>query len=280
MMSRQLYPVITILALLLPFTACHTSKESSPVVQPTGELSLRERFELLASSYSEWEDVTVPVKLELSSPKRLSVSGRAVMERGKSIFISLRVFGMEIGNVYVTGDSVYAVDKIHKYMVAENIARFLGGFPLTINDMQDLLLGQAFLLENGRLSKSDYRKIALAQETGGEWTITPKDTFDGISYTFGVAGESNAVSSLVASKDNMVLPVRCRYSSHVQGTGAGTIAKKVSIAGKAGKYDIEASLRWSVDDAEWNTGNPRQWSVPKNYKQIAASSLLKALESF
>lgn len=280
MMSRQLYTVITVLALLLPLTACHTSKKSASVVQPTGELSLRERFELLASSYSEWEDVTVPVKLDLSSPKRLSVSGRAVMERGKSIFISLRVFGMEIGNVYVTGDSVYAVDKIHKYIVAENITRFLGGFPLTINDMQDLLLGQAFLLENGRLSKSDYKKIALAQESVGEWTITPKDTFDGISYTFGVAGESNAVSSLMASKDSRVLPVGCKYSSHVKGTGAGTIAQKVSIAGKAGTHDIEASLRWSVDDTEWNTGNPRQWNAPKNYKQIAASSLLKALESF
>lgn len=279
MMSRQLYLIVTILA-LLPFAACHTAKEPSTSRQPAGEMTLHERFDLLASSYTEWEDVTVPVKVELTSPKRLSVSGRAVMERGKSIFISLRVFGMEIGNLYVAGDSVYAVDKIHKYIVAEKISHFLGGFPLTISDMQDLLLGQAFLPDNGRLSKSDYKKIVLGQESGGVWTITPKDTFSGVSYTFGVADESNAVSSLVASRESNVLPVSCRYSSHVQETGAGTIAQKVTIAGKAGGHDIEASLRWSADDAKWNTGSSRQWSVPKNYKQIAASSLLKALESF
>lgn len=277
-MSRRLYFIITILA-LLPITACHTSKESSPVMQPAGEMSLRDRFELLASGYSEWGDVTVPVKVELTSPKRLSVSGRAVMERGKSVYISLRVFGMEIGNLYVTGDSVYAVDKIHKYIVAESISRFLGGLPLTINDMQDLLLGQAFLMETGRLSSSDYKKVSLVQDAGG-WTITPKKTFDGVSYTFGIADENNTVSSLIASKDNDLLPVGCRYSSHVSGTAAGTVAQKVSIAGTIGKHDIEASLRWSADEAKWNTGTPRQWSVPKNYKQIPASSLIKALESF
>lgn len=277
-MSRKINLIVIILATVLAVTGCRSSKETTGAGASYQDMSLHERFDALASSYSEWNDLYIPVKLELTSPKRFSVSGRATMVRNKSILISLRVFGMEVGSLYVTGDSVFAAEKIHKYYIAESLDKVLAGMPVTINDVQDMLLGRAFLLGSGTLSSGDYGKTSLASESG-IWTITPKKQLSGVSYTFGISDESNAVTSLTASRDNAVLPVSCRYSSPVAETGAGTIARETSVSGTLGKHGIAATLRWSVDEAKWNTGDVRQWQTPTNYNRIPASSLLKMLES-
>ncbi len=277
-MLNRLGFIITIFV-SLAVVACQSSKETPSSQQDVKNMSLHERFDALTSSYTEWTDLNIPVKLELTSPKRFSISGRAIMERGKSILISLRFLGMEVGNLYIAGDSVYAVEKINKYYVAESLERALGGFPVTINDIQDMLLGRAFLLEGGTLSADDYKKTELATSSG-LWTITPKKSLSGINYVFDVSDENNAVTSLTASKNGKILPVKCRYSSHLSNTGAGTIAQVTSVTGTLGKHDIAASLRWSVGDARWNTGNVRQWRMPENYSRIPASNVLKILESF
>ncbi|MBQ9077045.1 MAG: DUF4292 domain-containing protein [Muribaculaceae bacterium] len=278
MKSRYSCLIIMIVAVATVMSSCRSSRqkgESQPSMQG---MTLQERFDALTSDYSAWKDVSLPVKVEITAPKRFSISGRATMVRGESILISLRVFGMEVGNLYVTEDSVFATEKIHKYYVAESLERFLGGFPLTINDIQDLLLGQAFVLGNGTMSREDYRKTELATGSG-LWTITPQKTSHGIGYTFCVDDGSNTVSSLIVSKDGNVVPVSCRYSYPVADTGAGTVAGTTTLAGEIGSHGINASLKWSMQDAKWNTGDTRRWDAPENYKRIPVASLVKVIES-
>lgn len=91
----------------------------------------------------QWTIFSAPLKLKLDSPKRVSISGRCSMERGKSILLSVRMLGMEVGNAYVTPDSVYVTDKIHKYMLSESLDEVLNGNYVEFTALQELLMGDA-----------------------------------------------------------------------------------------------------------------------------------------
>ena len=152
--SLILIPLV-FLALLL--AGCGSSKKSgksneySPEtgsVTP-GAVSTDDCRQVLAN-YGLWQRLKTPVTLRLYSPKSVSISGNAVMERGKSIMISLRFLGMEIGSLYVTNDSIQIIDKFNKRYVKEPLAQLLAGFPVNISNVQDLLLGRPFLLGSER----------------------------------------------------------------------------------------------------------------------------------
>lgn len=90
---------------------------------------------------NRWTDLYVPVKLELTEPSRMSISGRATIVRNKSIYLSLRMIGMEVATVYVDADSIFATEKMHRQMLAVGFDRALGK-RLTVGELQDLLLGE------------------------------------------------------------------------------------------------------------------------------------------
>lgn len=69
------------------------------------------------------------MNVSLKLPKRISASGTMTMTRGKDISISMRVLGIEVATLYITGDSVIALDKWHKYYLAESVESLLGGCP-------------------------------------------------------------------------------------------------------------------------------------------------------
>lgn len=87
-----------------------------------------------------WNDIYVPVKLELTEPSRMSISGRAIMVRDQSIYLSLRMIGMEVATVYIDRDSIFATEKMHKQMLAVGFDDALGK-RMTIGELQSLLLG-------------------------------------------------------------------------------------------------------------------------------------------
>lgn len=270
---RYIYSAILCLV-LLTIAGCRSSKQSATLSpESDGERSLSEHFNALTSSYAEWEDVNVPVKLELEEPKQYSISGRATMVRGKSILISLRVLGLEVANLYITNDSVYATEKIHKYYLAEDINSLRGKFPVSINDVQDILLGQAFLLEHGRIEKSMKKQVKLF-EMGEYWTILPKKFYDDVEYAFGVSSDDKLMALTVYRKD--VTPLVCQYSNHVS-SSAGTIARVSNINISTGKMAMKATIKWDAEKAKWNTGKQNVWKMPKGYKRISGESLMKTL---
>ena len=89
----------------------------------------------------EWSNVQMPVKVSLRSPARISLSGRATMVRDSAVNISMRVFGMEVGVINLTADSVWVVDKYHKFMFAESTRALLGRHEMSIGRIQQLMLG-------------------------------------------------------------------------------------------------------------------------------------------
>lgn len=122
---RQL--ILTTLA-LGALTACHTARRTATAVPPgTGR---------------DWHDVHMPVKVSMATPARLSLSGRATMVRDSLINISMRVLGFEVAAVNITADSVWMVDKYHKYMFADSKKAVLGSRDMSVGQLQDLITGK------------------------------------------------------------------------------------------------------------------------------------------
>lgn len=79
------------------------------------------------------------MKVELTSPMSVSLNGNAYMERGKSAFFTGRyLFGIEIGQVYVTPDQV---DLVVKQPQKLWISKEIGQLPVPFELVQDALLG-------------------------------------------------------------------------------------------------------------------------------------------
>ena len=101
---------------------------------------------------SEWTTLYTSLNANISRPMSLNCSGRATLENGKYIHLSMRFIGMEVAAMYMDADSVFFVDKYHKYYFAEPLATVLGEKykHLTIGDIQKIFLGKLSIPETER----------------------------------------------------------------------------------------------------------------------------------
>lgn len=85
----------------------------------------------------------MPVRVSAEQPMSMSFAGRATMIRDSVINISMRFLGMEVAVMRVADDSLFVIDKYHKYMFAEPMADILGERYryLTTADIQNIILG-------------------------------------------------------------------------------------------------------------------------------------------
>lgn len=125
------YLLILLVALMgLTFPSCRAKKEV------TGS-------ETITQEETKWKNVTVPVKLELLEPQRLTLSGRATMVRGEYVYISMRMLGFEVGQIYLTPQEADVVVKqINKMWIQEPIGDKFSrvGTPFAV--IQEAILGE------------------------------------------------------------------------------------------------------------------------------------------
>ena len=257
-------------------SSCRSSKTSTESGQYdyTKSSSLNDRFTDLTAQYNDWKDVTLSMKVSLISPKNITVSGKAYMTRDKSLSLSLRFLGMEVVATYITNDSVFAIDRMNKRYIAESIEQLAEICPFTVNDIQDLLMGQAFLIEKGTMKKSMARQVNLSALDAQSWIIEPKKAPELFSYAF-AANMANQITALAVQKDGNAI-AGCEYSQHTS-TKAGTVAQQADFTIGKGKRPVQASIKWDFGSAKWNNGTERSWKKPNGYTRITATQLIKTL---
>lgn len=92
------------------------------------------------SASVEWTTAEVPFKLDV--PMAIKPSGKAWMVRDSSIYMSVRVFGMEVMAFYANNDSAFLYDKTKNTLVCGKLgADPTTGLKLNANSLQNLLLG-------------------------------------------------------------------------------------------------------------------------------------------
>lgn len=233
---------------------------------------LQEMARQLDASAPEWTDVKMPVNLELRQPEKIGVGGQITMKRDDYIHISLRVFGMEMASLMVTQDSIYGVYKLKRLYVAESLKDIMGGkLPVTVSDVQDMLLGRVFVVGGGQPSSGQ-----LAGDTK-EWSIQPR-AVSGVDYRFTLSTLTGLVESLTVVARGSSSPFTARYSDYESVEGAPCAVPGITeLESRRASGVVSAEIRLNPKRAEWDRGNTATISIPSGYTRLSAAKLLRSL---
>ena len=170
-LHRLSLAAIAAIAVIAAATSCRSSKEpvtsdgitsaSTPAAVTPG-----------AGDAATWHDLYIPVTVELRKPVAMSASGRVTMVRDSAIFVSMRVFGMEVATIYANTDSVIVADKYHSYVYSEPLSAITARDGLTMADLQDILLGRKEVPQSCPASVT----LAPAVACGPGGTMSPEVT--------------------------------------------------------------------------------------------------------
>lgn len=274
---NRIISAVVALAVLIGGAACSSKKQAAAGRPHTGIQAKRtpEAAEL-AGTYREWTSFYAPMSFKLSKPANFGFSGRATMEYGKYIHLSLRMLGLEVGVVYVDNDSAYVLDKYHKVALAAPLSDVTSRTSITLADLQGMLMGQAVYPGEGVLTDTRLvERLFSAVTKDNITTLTPRKTPGGSVWYF-TLDPGPVLSKLDVEIDNGGT-VEAVFSQ-ATATPAGTVAADVALLGTFGNNSVAAAVDWNLDKAEWN--GPRTASKPSldGYRILKAEDLLKNLK--
>lgn len=221
-----------------------------------------------------WDDVSMPVKFTLRSPKSVSLSGRATMIRGREIKISFRMLGFEVGGLYADTDSVYFYEKVNRTMMVESMDRLRNESGLELENIQDMLLGRVTYPGHIDSSEELLKKFKV-KEDDTSVMLVPRSSDLPWHYLITDVDGSAALQSLtvdIPSHGQIV----CTFVSPLLST-VGPVTPDITIKADFDKQNLDASLIWSLESATWNKSITPSPSLPKGYRRIPLASLLKSL---
>lgn len=285
-MNRQLIRIYVVVAIAVAtcLSACRSGKPQTvdyprggEAVQP-GALAPQQRFDSLVATYADWQDVQMPVRLQLTSPKSFGVTARCNMRHDRWIQFSVRMLGFEVARVWIDNDSIHAVDRYHKRYLSEGLRRFLGNADVSLANLQDMMLGRAFIAGKGggTLTGASMSQVRVEPSEQGVM-ILPKSVPSGFNYGFILSNSGNCLeaASVMAGESSAVT---VNYSGFLS-TAAGSVCSVASMQTVKGK-PIDLSLKWNLESARWNRGEELRWETPRGYTRVQADRLLKMLSEF
>lgn len=247
-MNKLRYFFALLISLTLLLAGCRAGRQAvEPQPVPQGD-----PLEMLRESYVPWSYVEMPVRVELRSPKKFSVSGTAKMVAGESVLVSLRFFGMEMASLWLTADSVQVIVKPMSVYYKEDITTMTATAGITVADLQDLVMGRVFEVQSGAPFTADF---FASFDAGGaavldSVTVTPAE-HRGVTVDYGAPEVSPC------------------------GPVASTFGASTTVRG----HDIDFSCRWDVDRAKWNTGKTLTAPhVPADMRRLTTDDLFKILK--
>lgn len=205
----------------IPHEVCPEPVETPSTSDPVTAVQTGIEF---PESFGAWTSLEVPVQVSVTSPKSLSIGGRASMVQGRELLISLRFIGFEVAQLYADCDSVFAVDKMHKWYVAESIDRLGARTGLTLADLQGYLLG---------------RPVRPVPRLGDIETIYDWNPETQRLGAVGFARHSEPVAGIA-------------YGPAETGP-TGPTASSVDIAAILGKNEIGGTINYRLSQAKWNS---------------------------
>lgn len=284
--SLPFFIISTVLTTML-LSACgsqrHTTGNTVEQRQPgSSELSpseLNEAFERLTSDYGEWDTIKIPFSARVDGVK-VSLSGNAFMIRDESIYLSAKFFGSEVAVLCINNDSITLVDKFHRIYVSEPTELLTAIFPLTVGNIQDLLLGHCFIPSEDAASgdKKMRKKMDLVSAEGG-WTAFPSK----------LKGELSDLTCLFFVNDDDILEsfdaeiygrtMTAYYGEPGEATDAASckFASQVEVSVPSGDKSYGGSIKWNLRKAD--ASPTPQLRIPSDCRRVDIKQLLAKLKS-
>ena len=221
---------------------------------------------LLSTYSSSWKDVQTSVSIDMKSPASVSVSGRLTMVRGVGLNLSIRMLGFEVAAITVSGDSIFAYEKLNKRAVAESIAGVAKQMGVTRDDLCSLFMGQLFMPEGDRdvVYETDGDRILIYQED--------EDSEVKFGWFLGIDDTGNAVPQMCVlekgGREGMM------YFSDFVDTPAGPASNKALIAATVGKTQLGGAIEMNYGKAKWNGGYKIEKPSLRGYRLVTLEELM------
>ena len=283
MKANNLITKILYTALIAIAMAFATSCSSHRKAQSTGERPARvvakrtPEAGQLADTYRAWQDVYMPFSMRCSAPMNVNLSGRLTMVAGESVYMSLRLLGLEVGQVWIDTDSVFVAEKVGKTLVAESLDRLTARTGLSLADLQSLLLGQAFYPGTGTLLDSTAAQSLFSVTTrdDGSMLMTPRRTPDGFTWYLSVA--AGPVLKAITVEPAGLRPFEASYSDALD-TPAGMVCSEMALHGSLASKKLDAMVTWNVAKAEWDRGATASKPSWRGYRRLNARDMLNVIQ--
>ncbi len=276
----RLSRIFIILLLTITAASCSSNRQqaSVPDAHPGKAPAMRvDRVQQIADTYTAWTSFYAPFSMKLEKPAKFSISGRATMEYGKNIHMSLRILGMEVGVVYIDSDSAYVADKFHRYLVAVPFSAISGRTGLTVADLQSLMLGRIFYPGKGCIGNVyNASDLFSPANEGSNLLLTPRRTPQGATWYYTV-NDIDALTGLSVEAPDYG-DINVTFSDVIQ-TVAGNAAARMDANGTVASKNISASSDWNLGRAQWNSSRTASRPDFSSYKRISTAALLKALKN-
>ncbi len=276
---------LMLMAALLILSGCHTGRKAVTGSGTSGTAAVMDKrqmaaaFDSATAHYGEWASVRVPFSMKIDG-MRMSLSGNAYIVRDSLIYLSAKFLGMEVGVVAITPDEVTVVDKYHRIYLAEPTSTLTGIFPLTIANIQDILLGHCFVPgDNASEGGKNLRARMTLQADSAGWTASTgsmRGALRGLECTFDFSGTDNTLSAMHATLDGRTITASYGEPEKVGGT---CFASEVTVTvPTSSRKSYSGSLRWQLHRAQ--TGAlPPALRIPSDCRRVDASSLVKEIKS-
>lgn len=228
----------------------------------------QEIVDSIALHTGDWEKVTLSGKLKMDGLP-LSPSMKIFMEKDSSIMISLRApFMGEVGRAEFSGDSLLVVNKMKKTYVKESLSSLLSGYPLTIGDVQNIILGNIVIAGAGTLSQDNMGCVDLFEAGEGTTLVIPVVDMEIEQFKYGYVIDDfyriSALRVIPLSKEETT--VSLDYSYMNKGYDLTVIYESPRIS-KMGTLQL--------DNPEWG-GNAMDPVNLSRYKRMYFTEFLKS----
>lgn len=266
--------LITSFLLAIIFVGCKSTKTITYEGKIV-EKSQQELFSDVLNKEINYRTVTGKTTFEFvpaNSKKMLKVTTVIKLIKDNAIQMSLRgPFGVEVGRLTLTPDSIFLIDRMNKRYVMEDITKMASSdVVFNFYNLQALLTNNLFYPGESTLTKQSYQKFVL-DVASNMYLLKAKDN-SGTLYNFAIDGTDRIQSTLIFSpKKNATL--QCSYDNFIQDGGfvyPTALLWKVNMD----KKRFDAKITYSKLD--FNKEIEIDNSVPKKYEKVTIGDVLKA----
>lgn len=234
---------------------------------PLDKSESRNLIATLTKNYDAWKSVMIDGKIPMD---RLPVSPsvRIFMQKGSDLAISVRVplIG-EVGRIQLHGNEVLAVNKLRKVYVKETLGDFFTDLPVSLDDLQNLLLARAFIAGKGQLSTLNYSDCDCYY-ADSYWLVLPKEPIGGtVNYGFQF-DEDGRLEIVSAIPEGSSVSATSFYSYNGK-----KIEMEVQLVMGGKEYD--ALLK--MNSFEFGAKPLESIRLDKNYTKVGVREFLKSL---
>ncbi len=282
-MNRLLRVLPSRLALLLAFLAmitvagCRSQKESA--AGSAAASTAISDFASMVGSYTPWQKIRVPFTLKLLSPQKFSIGGTAVFDRGTMVNMSMRMFGLEVAVVQITPDSLTLVEKMNKQYLSVPVASALGGLDASVDNIQDLLTGRAFILGADSLTVGMKDLFTIRRTQPGQpWMLTPRHQPAAASYSFAIA--PSGALAILSVETSGGQQANATYISADTADPHGALASSLLVTTRLNNKDLQIMIEWDFSRARWDDDvETKPLTLGRNYRPLDINALIKSLPS-